>query len=531
MGAQWRAITVVLALALGLGAAASAHANPRQGSIFMDDNLLLYRGEDVTDRTLDELRALGVDRVRISVHWRAIAPAHRATRRPASLRDATDPRRYPVRNFDIYDHLLRAAARRGIKVLANVTGGAPLWATGLRNGRRVGLQYKPDARAFGQFVEMLGRRYDGDGRDENQGRRALPRIDTWSIWNEPNQAALLQPQWERSRRTGRQVPAAPRIYRGLARAMISGLRRSGHGRDTVLLGETAPRGVDRKGINGSLRPIAFLNQLLCLDPLLGQPTPGTPEQGCDFASRGPLRVTGYAHHPYSVVSAPEVVDPNPEDVTLADRDRLEYVLDAAGLAERLPLDVPFWWTEFGWQTLPPDPVRGVSLARQADWIARAERMTWADDRVVAHTQFLLRDDEPRRERGATLRRKWGTYQTGLTFAGAKRKPAYRSYRLPLVAPLREVSAGQSARLWGLVRPGVNGVAQRVVLEFRASGTDRFERVRELTTTDDRGYFEADVRPVTSGQWRFAWRPPAPGGAERGRAAGALRSHTVTVKVG
>jgi len=516
--------------ALGLGAAAGAQASPRQGSIFMDDNLLLYRGEDVTDRTLDELRELGVDRVRISVHWRAIAPGRRATQKPASMADAGNPKAYPRRHFDIYDHLLRAAERRGIEVLANVTGGAPLWATGLRDGRHVSLQYKPDAREFGRFVEMLGKRYDGERRDENQGRRALPRIDTWSIWNEPNQAAQLQPQWERSRRTGREVPAAPRIYRRLARAMISGLRRTGHERDTILLGETAPRGVNRQGLNGSLRPIAFLNELLCLDPLFGQPVPGTPEQGCDFGRRGPLRVNGYAHHPYSVVAAPETPDLNPADVTLADRDRLEAVLDAGGLGRRLPLDLPFWWTEFGWQTLPPDPVRGVSLSRQADYMARAERMTWADDRVVAHAQFLLRDDEPRREPGASLRRKWGTYQTGLTFAGAQRKPAYASYRLPLVGP-GEVTLGQSARLWGLVRPGVNGVAQRVVLEFRADGTERFERVRAVTVADENGYFEADVLPLESGRWRFAWSAPRPASSEPVSNTKALRSHVVTVKVG
>jgi hypothetical protein len=519
---------VVLAFALGPGATA-AHANSRQESIFMDDNLLLFRGDEVTDRTLDELRDLGADRIRISVNWRAVAPAHRSARRPERF-DASDPAAYPRRNFDIYDHVLRAAARRGIEVLANVTGGAPLWATGLRDGRHVGLQYKPDAREFARFAQMLGQRYDGEHRDENQGRRMLPRIDTWSIWNEPNQAALLQPQWERSSRTGEWVPSAPRLYRRLARGMIGGLRRSGHAKDTILLGETAPRGVDRRSATGSMRPIAFLENLLCLDPILGLPTSGTREQRCDFGRRGRLAVTGYAHHPYSVVAAPETPDPNPDDVTLADRDRLETVLDAAGRAGRVPADLPFWWTEFGWQTLPPDPVRGVSLGHQADWIARAERLTWLDDRVVAHTQFLLRDDVPRDEPGATLRRRWGTYQTGLTFSGADRKPAYASYRLPFVGPAL-IARGQGARLWGLVRPGANGAVQDVTIEFRAQDGARFEQVRELMVTDAHGYFETDVRPSHSGQWRFRWSPPASGADAPAEHAAPLRSHMVTIKVG
>ena len=55
-----------------------AHAGQRQESVFMDDNLLLYRGPDRSDKTLDERKALGVDRVRVSLHWRAIAPNRRS---------------------------------------------------------------------------------------------------------------------------------------------------------------------------------------------------------------------------------------------------------------------------------------------------------------------------------------------------------------------------------------------------------------------------------------------------------------------
>ena len=40
----------------------------------MDDNLLLYRGDDVATTTLKELKALGVDRVRVNLIWKAIAP-------------------------------------------------------------------------------------------------------------------------------------------------------------------------------------------------------------------------------------------------------------------------------------------------------------------------------------------------------------------------------------------------------------------------------------------------------------------------
>src|SRR4029079_14096591 len=102
---------------------APARASPSQESLFMDDTLLLYRGDDTADRTLDELARLGVDRVRVSLHWRAVAPRHRDLEPPDALTGATAPAAYPPSVFDAHDHLLRAAAARGIAVLVNVTGG------------------------------------------------------------------------------------------------------------------------------------------------------------------------------------------------------------------------------------------------------------------------------------------------------------------------------------------------------------------------------------------------------------------------
>ena len=258
-----RSAAVSLVLLAALALAAPARASINQLSMFMDDNRLLYRGDDVGHKTMEELAGLGVDVVRVSVHWRAIAPAHRARSKPASLRDERDPSQYPDAAFEGLDRVLRDARRLDIGVLFNVTGGAPMWATGTRRGHHVSLQYKPDARAFGRFVEMLGRRYDGT--------HGAPRVTLWSLWNEPNQGALLQPQWQDGQ------PYSPRLYRRLARAGLAALQRSGHGDDRVLLGETAPIGVDRQGIKTNMRPGLFLRDLLCLDGA---------GHGCDFALRG-----------------------------------------------------------------------------------------------------------------------------------------------------------------------------------------------------------------------------------------------------
>jgi hypothetical protein len=468
----------VLALVLVLAAPAAAGAGQRQESLFMDDNLMLYRGDAVADRTFDELQALGVDRVRLSLPWRAVAPAFRSARRPAVVR-------YDERHFHPWDHALRAARARGIDVLMNVTGGAPLWATGRRRGRPVSRQYKPDAAEFARFVAHVGRRYDGG---------LHPRVTAWSIWNEPNFGAFLQPQWERGR------PASPRIYRGLVRAALRGLRSSGHQNDLVLLGETSPVGVGARGTVTPMRPAQFLRELLCLDADL-LPVDGP---GCDFRARGRFEVTGYAHHPYPVTSPPDEPATHPDDLKLADSGRLAEILDAAAGQGRIPPELPLWHTEFGWQTAP-DPVRGVPLADQARWIARAEHLTFLDDRVAALTQFQLRDDPPRAGVSRASPRYWGTYQAGLRFADGRRKPAYDAYRLALDAPDR-VAPGAAPRLWGFVRAAPNGESQRVQLEYRPLGADRFVAVGEpVDVHDPRGYFEIDAPPQQSGAWRFVWR--------------------------
>ena len=70
-----------LALAAALAVSLTAgHAAPR--SIMQDDTLLLRSGPAVRDQALDEMRALGVDTVRVVPIWRDHAAAPLALRRP-----------------------------------------------------------------------------------------------------------------------------------------------------------------------------------------------------------------------------------------------------------------------------------------------------------------------------------------------------------------------------------------------------------------------------------------------------------------
>ena len=498
--------TTALVMLVALAAAvAPARASTTQQSIFMDDNLLLYRGDDVADRTMAELKQLGVDRIRVTLPWRLIAPAPDSATKPGTI--VYDPSR-----FDNHDHLLRVARQLGIEVLLNVSGPAPLWATKKVHGRAVNNTYSPSPALFAKFVELVGRRYDGQHEDENQGGGALPAISAWSIWNEPNQAGHLQPQWQRTRR-GRWVAASPRIYRGLYRAAISGLRASGHLGDNILIGETAPIGLNRKGRTRSLRPVPFLAFLFCLNPATLGPLgrAASHDLGCDFRQRGRLVATAFAHHPYSVVAPPSQPDPNPQDITLADRDRLTRIIDAAAAKRRVSAGLPLWYTEVGWQTNPPDTTsRGIPLDRQAAYIAQAQRLAWSDPRVAGITQFLLRDDQPWTQYRKGSRAYWRTYQTGIEFADGTPKPSYDAYRLPFVGP-DATRQGGTATLWGMIRPDGRTAQPMVQVQFAPEGSTTFSNVGgPINVTDPHGYFTVDVKPTQSGMWRFTWQPPETG---------------------
>src|SRR4029450_10515259 len=99
----------------------------------------------------------------------------------------------------------------------------------------------PKPAEFEQFVTALGRRYSG-------GFMGLPRVNAWAIGNELNIAIFILPH------------PSGRLYRELFLAGQRALRATGHGRDTILIGATAPRG----GRIGTA-PLAFLRQVLCLN--------------------------------------------------------------------------------------------------------------------------------------------------------------------------------------------------------------------------------------------------------------------------
>ena len=131
------------------------------------------------DRTLDEIRDFGVTQVRQLVYWKRL--------RAAPERQAQAARRFDaVRLGDLPGRHVGAARpadgapppRAGIRVHLNLTGPVPRWATKSRKDNVT----RPSAKEFQAWATAVGRRY-GD------------QVETWSIWNEPNQPQFLMPQY------------------------------------------------------------------------------------------------------------------------------------------------------------------------------------------------------------------------------------------------------------------------------------------------------------------------------------------------
>jgi hypothetical protein len=441
--------TVLLCAAALLALPAPAQAASDQVMTFEAPTELLddFRRE----ATLNEIQAFGVTRVRALVYWRAFAPAPRARRRPAF--DASDPAAYPTFTWDRLDRLVAAAQARGIEVQLTLTGPVPRWATRARRDQLT----DPRPGEFGQWVTAVARRYGS-------------QIDLWSVWNEPNQPQFLLPQF----RNG--APASPALYRRLfvaAQRAINGV--PGGAGDRVLMGETSPIGNEN-----IVAPLAFLRGALCLN--------GSYRKVGRCAK---LRAAGYAHHAYTKRSGPSYRPPSPDAVTIGVLPRLVRALDRAARAGAIDRRLGIYLTEFGIQSRP-DVISGVPLARQAEYLAIAERTAYANPRVRAFSQYLLRDDKPRR---GPASERYSGFETGLRRSNGRPKPSYRGFLLPLAVQ----AFGSSDVLWGRVRPA--RAATTVVLQRNAG---RGWKPLRTVTTNANGVYGTRARHRAGQRYRARW---------------------------
>jgi hypothetical protein len=465
---------LLLALALCALAAAPAHASRTQESIFQDDRALIFMGDAQRQAALDQMKALGATTIHSLVFWNSIAPAASSTTKPAGF-DGSDPNAYPAGAFDQYDALVREAAARGLGLILTPVE-APVWA-GRCGSLSIRNRCRPDPAEYGAFVTALGRRYSGSFG-------GLPRVSRWSFWNEPNQAGWLEPQQQRKH--GHSVPVAPALYRSLFRAGTAALAATGHGSDQILLAETAPLGQRTGSLSTrNLTPTAFLQSLFCLDSR-GRALRGTAakDQGCS-GRYARLAATGFAHHPYNRGgSQPPLSRPGAGEITIANISRLSAVLAQGARAHRIRANLPIYFTEFGFQTNPPDRTFGVSLSRQATWINESDYIAYRNSRVKSVAQYELFDEPV-----------LASFQTGLRFVSGSAKPSLDAYRLPIWVTRH----GSGVSVWGQVRPA-GGTRQQVTIQ---NGNRAFRDVRAVTTSAS-GYFTVNLPRQAGPKWRLSW---------------------------
>jgi hypothetical protein len=286
----------------------------------------------------------------------------------------------------------------------------------------------------------------------------------WSIYNEPNHPLFVSPQHHK------RILWSPKIYRDLYRAGHAALRKTGHRRDTILIGETLPIGSnDNRRETSATSPLRFARELFCLNGT------GRGHPGCSRRFRK-LEASGWAIHAYYRKTGPYSTPPGPDDVTPATMGKLRRLLQRAGKRGRISRGLHIWDTENGAQTRPPDP-KGTSPRRQAQFINEAEYIAWKSPSVRSFSQYLMLDEDP----------VWA-FQSGLHFRDGRAKPALNAYRLPLVVE----RAGKGVLVWGRIPHGgsrnVSIDASRAqdeqvnVPEGRGYFTRRFQGTAALAST-------------------------------------------------
>ncbi len=402
-----------------------------------------YSGPD-RDEAFAMTEAAGATYVRISVVWRAIAPAS-----PPAGFDATDPTS-PGYAWAGIDSIVEGAASAGLTPILDIAS-VPDWAYATRPKAPNG--GTPTAADLGEFAQALATHFDGS----TQG---VPAEHVFQVWNEPNLSLDLS-------------PVDPNAYR----AMVNAVADAVHAVDpanVVVAGGLDPFGHPKKKGQKwySTAPLAYMRSLLCLSK--GK----HPHSTC----RKPIHFDAWSHHPYTF-GGPFGHAKNPDDVELGDLPKMRSLLMAGKKLHHIVSARPpqFWVTEFGWDTNPPRR-HAASLNLASRWTAESLHQMWLSG-VSLVTWFLLQDYKSP-----------SPYQSGLYYytaslARARAKPVLTAYRFPFVAYL----GTKGVTVWGrdatstkqlvtVQRSPHRGGPWRTVATLRANGSGIFRATLRLKAT-------------------------------------------------
>jgi hypothetical protein len=346
-------------------------------------------------------RSAGATYARLSVTWRAIAPATR----PAGF-VAGDPTS-PGYSWGGLDAAVEAADAAGLTSILDIST-VPRW--GYSRQPHPPNAGTPRAAALGDFATALAKHYDGS-------TTGVPAEHVFQVWNEPNLSLDLYP-----------------ISTSSYRKMVNAVADAVHAVDPaslVVAGALEPVGhPKRKGQKWySIAPLAFMRSLLCVSK------GAHPHSTC----RNAVHFDVWSHHPYTT-GGPFGRAKIRDDVELGDLPRMRALLRAGVRLHHIVSSHPvkFWVTEFGWDTRPPRP-NAAPLGLAARWTAESLHQMWLSG-VSLVTWYLLEDyPSP------------SPYQSGFYFNSdsldnARPKPGLTAFRFPFVAYLRK----SAPSIWGRV---------------------------------------------------------------------------------
>ncbi len=398
----------------------------------------------------DRIAQSGATHTRIIVFWsRTVGEEQPVGWNPEDPADPNYDWSYP-------DQQVRDAVAAGLTPLIQIHS-APKWAERCHAPDEPGI-CDPDPAAFVAFATAALKRYSGsfDG---------LPWVRYWQPWNEPNLHIFFKPQ-----RRGAERPS-PTLYRTLLNQFATAVKVS-NPRNLVVGGGLAPLG----GTN-SIGPLDFTRRLLCMK---GRAKP-KPIRGCNHKTRFDI----WAVNPYTT-GGPTHQAVNRDDVQLGDLPEMARLIKAAKRAGKIVSSssrIPFWVTEFSWDSRPPDP-GGLPMSTLTRWTAEAMYRSWQAG-VENFFWFTLRDwpRVPGEPYANTIES--GLYFRGATLAQDRPKRVLQAFEFPFVA----FRKANSISIWGRTAKAKSG---RVVIRYAKRSRQKGSRIK-VVRADRFGVFKANIR--------------------------------------
>jgi len=202
---------------------------------------------EVAEQQVRHLQALGLNWVRLALHWMLIEP---------------EPGQYKLEGTDRMMALVQKAGLRSIVYMV----GSPRFASSAPSGAPYADKYPPtDPQVFAQRMVAVAQRY--------------PMVDVWQVWNEPNIPAFWQPRID------------PEGYAQLLVPSVNALRKAVPGKPIAMAGmayfsEMAGRGglmLEALGKRGAFQ----LDLIACYHPYTAEPE-GAEGGERDFLTHTPF---------------------------------------------------------------------------------------------------------------------------------------------------------------------------------------------------------------------------------------------------